>query len=154
MTNLLSWYTGKLQDSKLCSSDCGSSCIMISFPQNTHNRHLIDSKVPGGQHGAHLGPTGPRWAPCWPYGLCYMGSTIRMRCVMSIASLKSYLCGLHHCHISTVAHISQCTSLISHNALFFYRNVHTQNDASWDICLMHCGIFEMGLLLWVFGRLF
>ena len=19
-----------------------------------------------GQHGAHLGPTGPRWAPCWP----------------------------------------------------------------------------------------
>ena len=20
-----------------------------------------------GQHGAHLGPTGPRWAPCWPH---------------------------------------------------------------------------------------
>ena len=22
-----------------------------------------------GQHGTHLGPTGPRWAPCWPHGL-------------------------------------------------------------------------------------
>ena len=26
-----------------------------------------------GQHGAHLGATGPRWAPCWPHELCYLG---------------------------------------------------------------------------------
>ena len=26
-----------------------------------------------GQHGAHLGPTGPRWAQCWPHELCYLG---------------------------------------------------------------------------------
>ena len=26
-----------------------------------------------GQHGAHLGPTGPRWAPSWPHELCYLG---------------------------------------------------------------------------------
>ena len=26
-----------------------------------------------GQHGAHLGPTGPRWDPCWPHELCYPG---------------------------------------------------------------------------------
>ena len=26
-----------------------------------------------GQHGAHLGPTGPRGAPCWPHELCYLG---------------------------------------------------------------------------------
>ena len=26
-----------------------------------------------GQHGAHLGLTGPRWAPCWPHELCYLG---------------------------------------------------------------------------------
>ena len=25
------------------------------------------------QHGAHLGPTGPRWAPCWPHEACYLG---------------------------------------------------------------------------------
>ena len=27
-----------------------------------------------GQHGAHLGPTGPRLAPCWPHEFCYLGS--------------------------------------------------------------------------------
>ena len=27
-----------------------------------------------GQHGAHLGPTGPRWAPCWPHDSCHLGS--------------------------------------------------------------------------------
>ena len=25
------------------------------------------------RHGAHLGPTGPRWAPCWPHELFYLG---------------------------------------------------------------------------------
>ena len=41
----------------------------------------------------------------------------------------------------------------SHNAPFCDRNVHMcalsvllQNDALWDIYLMHCGICEMGLL--------
>ena len=29
-----------------------------------------------GQHGAHLGPTGPRWAPCWPLEPCYLGKHI------------------------------------------------------------------------------
>ena len=27
-----------------------------------------------GQHGAHLGPVVPRWAPCWPHEPCYLGS--------------------------------------------------------------------------------
>ena len=31
--------------------------------------HIPDSKV----HGAHLGPIGPRWAPCWPHEPCYLG---------------------------------------------------------------------------------
>ena len=26
-----------------------------------------------GLHGAHLGTTGPRWAPCWPHEPCYQG---------------------------------------------------------------------------------
>ena len=26
-----------------------------------------------GQHGAHLGPVGPRWVPCWPHEPCYQG---------------------------------------------------------------------------------
>ena len=31
-----------------------------------------DRKSSWGQHGAHLGPTGPRWAPCWLRELCYL----------------------------------------------------------------------------------
>ena len=31
-----------------------------------------DSKV----HGAHLGPTRPSWAPCWPRELCNLGGFI------------------------------------------------------------------------------
>ena len=27
------------------------------------------------QHGAHLGPTGPRWALCWPHKLCYLAGS-------------------------------------------------------------------------------
>ena len=26
-----------------------------------------------GQHGAHLGPVGPRWTPCWSHEPCYLG---------------------------------------------------------------------------------
>ena len=26
-----------------------------------------------GQHGTHLGPVGPRWAPCWPHELYNQG---------------------------------------------------------------------------------
>ena len=31
------------------------------------NPAILDSKV----HGAHLRPTGPRWAPRWPHEGCY-----------------------------------------------------------------------------------
>ena len=34
---------------------------------------FIASEIARCQHGAHLGPTGPRWAPCWPHELCYLG---------------------------------------------------------------------------------
>ena len=36
---------------------------------------IPDSKV----HGAHLGPTEPRWAPCWPHELCYLGCFTKTR---------------------------------------------------------------------------
>ena len=35
--------------------------IIITYPKN---------KV----QGAKMGPTGPRWAPCWPHELCYLGN--------------------------------------------------------------------------------
>ena len=31
-------------------------------------------------HGAHLGPVGPRWAPCWPHQPCYQGNVLPTIC--------------------------------------------------------------------------
>ena len=52
-------------------------CIMTRYrlftsPYRGITKRVPDSKVHG-QHGAHLGPTGPRCAPCWPHELCYLG---------------------------------------------------------------------------------
>ena len=41
------------------------------YPHFTTTRSLIARSR--GHHGTHLGPTGPRWAPCWPHGLCHLG---------------------------------------------------------------------------------
>ena len=57
------------------------SCFhMVNYLWNTQNRHLKASTggLPRwhsswGQHGAHLGPVGPRLAPCWPHEPCYQG---------------------------------------------------------------------------------
>ena len=49
------------------------------FQDYMHNFMSIaypDSKVRRGQHGAHLGPVGPRLAPCWPHEPCYQGSYV------------------------------------------------------------------------------
>ena len=39
---------------------------------------FVCNDISWGQHGAHLGPVGPRWAPCWPHELCYQRYPHRM----------------------------------------------------------------------------
>ena len=41
-----------------------------------------------GQHGAHLGSVGPRWAPCWPPEPCYLGWNHLTPCML-LKSLRS-----------------------------------------------------------------
>ena len=36
------------------------------------NSFCITEQCSWDQHGAHLGPTGPRWAQCWPHELCFV----------------------------------------------------------------------------------
>ena len=64
------WITSKIVDLLtaideglfccLCVKDV--LCIKISWWQGSW-----------GQHEALRGPTGPRWAPCWPHEPCYLG---------------------------------------------------------------------------------
>ena len=69
---------------------CGEGVFTISlqefaymfvpiYPKTACVQHVDKEGVPRwqgswGQHGAHLGPTGPRWAPCWSHELCYLGN--------------------------------------------------------------------------------
>ena len=39
----------------------------LAFVRRIHRRSTWD------QHGAYLGPVGPRWAPWWPHEPCYQG---------------------------------------------------------------------------------
>ena len=45
-------------------NNCGASCQGVEPPLRTSFM---------GPTWAHLGPTGPRWAPCWPHELCCLG---------------------------------------------------------------------------------
>ena len=62
-----------------------------------------------------------------------------------------FCCGIWCLANFTVSQIPQCVRQISHNAPFCDRNVHTSTHffykfgALWDICLIHCGICEVGL---------
>ena len=47
-----------------------------------------------GLHGAHLGPTGPRWAPCWPHEPCYQGRLelmVTLLCDVITAESNNYV---------------------------------------------------------------
>ena len=49
-----------------------------------------------GQHGAHLGPVGPRWAPCWPHEPCYHGIYVEM----AVLPFRSNICHCLHQKVS------------------------------------------------------
>ena len=53
---------------KILSAKC---CLLCSV----YNMLWADPRYQGScdQHGAHLGPVGPKWAPYWPHELCYQG---------------------------------------------------------------------------------
>ena len=56
-----------------CVADTGKSAFTIVevILQTTSLTPLIARFM--GSTWAHLGPTGPRWAPCWSRELCYLG---------------------------------------------------------------------------------
>ena len=47
--------------------------IIIQMTHRMRVSYVPRQQSSWGQHGAHLGPVGPIWAPCWPHQLCYQG---------------------------------------------------------------------------------
>ena len=68
--------------------------------------------------GAHLGPTGHRWAPCWPHELCYLGlvSTLHYaeidgHCVnilMALSELSYVAVFIISIHLCILSHLMCC----------------------------------------------
>ena len=85
-------------------------CLHSNDPSHTYVRtklaYLPWQQGSWGQHGAHLGPTGPRWAPCWPHELCSLGGR-RSKNVYELASL-----GALKSSLLNKLHIFQCMGKI------------------------------------------
>ena len=77
-----------------------------------------DGKV----HGAHLGPTGHRWTPCWPHELCYLGYVSPW-----ITMFHSYPAYIHHPYYGMKDmiwyHITACDCL---HMRYDYVHAHSQ----------------------------
>ena len=53
-------------------------------------------QVSWGQHGAHLGSTGPRWAQYWPHEPCYLGLyMVSILCWSGISQMLEKVTALH-----------------------------------------------------------
>ena len=60
-----------------------------------------DSKVHGANMGPHLGPVGPRWAPCWPLEPCYLGCCMVLSlCKLTYAPVSVMPMCLSKCRVS------------------------------------------------------
>ena len=57
--------------------------VSVSYP---------DKQGSWGQRGAHLGPTGPRRAPCWPHELWYLGSQVQRGLVVTSVLKTKMIC--------------------------------------------------------------
>ena len=94
--------------------------IPILKIRRSHDRFFFITKIPTpaktslysliarsmGQHGAHLGPTGPRWAPClcWPHELCWVGTVPSFRPELQTSSLISRQSKLSHIYFPVIYH--------------------------------------------------
>ena len=51
----------------------GTISIQYSKVHWIRKEYHPENKIHGAKHGAHLGPFGTRWDPCWPHEPCYQG---------------------------------------------------------------------------------
>ena len=72
-TNILKAWTCCFHDNTRTHTLKSSNHIGVFFPKHFFFSEKIVISGSWGQYEAHLGPTGPRWAVCWPHEPCYLG---------------------------------------------------------------------------------
>ena len=78
----LTFFSGEIQNILVDNMSSGVNIVKWSYHSNVdrnadpHVQQCAASPLIArfmGPTWVHLGPTGPRWAPCWPHELCYLG---------------------------------------------------------------------------------
>ena len=75
----------------------------------------------------HLGPVGPRWAPCWPHKPCYQGCLYQCICHRLIPFL-SYMC--------SIVCFLKCLDIIKLSMMWFNivsDRLHSISHSAWYI---------------------
>ena len=111
-----------------------------------------------GQHVAHLGPVGPRWAPCWPHEPCYQCWSIPWPLMPQLLMSPGHqqLCYWQGFQLSLPY---MCWVIIEKNHIFFMfpkinpapeevRKKKSLSSCIFQSSSMLCSIFEGGIY-WV-----
>ena len=98
-----------------------------------------------GQHGAHLGPTGPRWAPCWPHELCYLWLMLHPQATKRGSIQIEWTVWWKNGMSNLLGDLSfQRMQTFSFNPDIIHRNQRQTVDNNWTgcgrrCCFKHCG---------------
>ena len=78
--------------------------LKLNHVSKSRRSNAIGDRLQGSwsQHGAHLGPVGPRWAPRWSHELCYQGSHYQVDGWPAIRCRGNH-CQAHFCFIESLA---------------------------------------------------
>ena len=97
-----------------------------------------------GQHGAHMGPVGPRWAPCWPHEPCYQGSHA-VWVVISIYLMTS----LDNPHTIVRSLPAVITGYLWPDNIISSYNQSAQGPAKGLVCVSGCKCFSVHIYIYM-----
>ena len=82
-------------------------------------------QISWGQHGAHLGPVGPRSVPCWPQEHCYQGMFAGWRATLGNMA-RLYSTRIIHTACLVLNAIIRCTACTEYE-FCHYQNIEGQS---------------------------
>ena len=88
-------------------------------------------------HGTHLGPTGPRWAPCWPHEPCYQGKAAKL-----LLDTSGFIPEGYRLDYFTVPLHRPSSGAVQKDCQWLLKNSHRSCEATmqWDMRQSHAVI--------------
>ena len=111
-----------------------------------------------GQHGAHLGTTGPRWAPCWLHEPCYLGMnhkhfplTINMMHISKFRHILFYFCQVRKKRkkMQILSHFEIDYFISCFDMIFIWLAYKVPHSKSINFCHLKPRYFRLKSLAWL-----